>query len=377
LNHKVTIKLQKCKYDFYVCSKFNQNMYVKKNFSFFNIIQFSGVHIIWLTIWGTVVTFFYETFHFEWLEIPWLPLSVIGTAVAFYLGFKNNSSYARLWEARKIWGAIVNSSRMWGTTVKGFVTNQFRSENLSGEELHEIHKRLFYRHIAYLYTLRSQLLVPTLWEHTSESRMAEQYTKRRKRKYGVGLFQDEITRSELNKFLKNDECEKAINYQNTATQLIDNQSQELKHLREADLIDDFRHMELQKLLNDFYTHQGQAERIKKFPLPRQYSSSSFIFVTIFIFLLPFGLAPALHDVGMTEGGPEGFGIWLTIPFTVLIGWIYIMMELVGDYSENPFEGLDNDIPMFALCRIIEIDLREMLGETDLPPKIQPVDGVLM
>ena len=129
-------------------------------------------------------------------------------------------------------------------------------------------------------------------------------------------------------------------------------------------------MELQKVLNDFYTHQGKAERIKKYPLPRQYGSLSFIFVGIFVFLLPFGLITEFHKLG--EGGA-----WLTVPFTVLVGWVYVMMELVGDYSENPFEGLGNDIPMLSLCRVIEIDLKEMLGETDLPPAIQPVNNVLM
>ncbi len=347
-------------------------MFVKKNFSLFNILRFSGIHIIWLTVWATAVTVFYEAFHFEWLEIPWLPLSIIGTAVAFYLGFKNNSSYDRMWEARKIWGAIVNSSRMWGATVKGFVTNQFAKNPLSEEELHAIHQRLLYTHVGWLYTLRSQLLIPTSWEHGAQGRIAEQYIKRRKKRFGVGLFEDDITQLELTKFLGNEECNKLVNFQNTATQIIDKQSQDLKQLREAGLIDDFRQMELQKILNNFYTHQGKAERIKKFPFPRQYSSSSFIFVGIFVFLLPFGLAPAFHDIGEV-----GHGIWLTIPFTVLVGWIYIMMELIGDYSENPFEGLGNDIPMLSLCRVIEIDLREMLGETDLPPKIQPVDNVLM
>ena len=53
-----------------------------------------------------------------------------------------------------------------------------------------------------------------------------------------------------------------------------------------------------------------------------------------------------------------------------IGWVYVLMELVGDYSENPFQGMANDIPMLSLCRTIEIDLREMLGETDLPPAVQ-------
>ena len=97
---------------------------------------------------------------------------------------------------------------------------------------------------------------------------------------------------------------------------------------------------------------------------------SLIFVSIFIFLLPFGLVTEFHDI-------SEWGAWLSIPFTVVVGWVFLMMELVGDYSENPFEGLGNDIPMLALCRTIEIDLKEMLGEEDLPPKIEPVNDVLM
>lgn len=71
------------------------------------------------------------------------------------------------------------------------------------------------------------------------------------------------------------------------------------------------------------------------------------------------------------------GLWLSVPVTALIGWIYVMMEVVGDYSENPFQGMANDIPMLSLVRTIEIDLREMLGETDLPPVIKSNKGVLM
>jgi len=141
-------------------------------------------------------------------------------------------------------------------------------------------------------------------------------------------------------------------------------------LRKDNLIDDFRHMELQKVLNDFYIFQGQCERIKKFPLPRQYGSMSFVFVGIFIFLLPFGMVSEFDKLGE-------FGVWLSIPFTILVAWVFLMMELVGDYSENPFEGLGNDIPMLALCRTIEIDLREMLRESDLPPPIEARNDILM
>ena len=129
-------------------------------------------------------------------------------------------------------------------------------------------------------------------------------------------------------------------------------------------------MELQKVLNDFYVHQGKAERIKKFPFPRQYGGTSFILVAIFIFLVPFGFASEFPKLGPN-------GVWLSVPFSILVSWIYIIMELVGDYSENPFEGLGNDIPMLSLCRTIEIDLLEMLGEENLPPAIQAKNGVIM
>lgn len=345
-------------------------MFVQKNFTFRGLMRFSGGHIIWLTMWASFVAMIHHFFHDFWIDLPWLPLSIIGTAVAFYIGFKNNSAYDRLWEARKIWGAIVNSSRMWGASVKGYVSNQFRDTSLTDKDLHKIHQQLLYRHIAWLYALRSQLLIPTPWEHINQNRHVKRATEKRMKRFGIGLYPDEVTEVEMRCFLQEEELLKVIEFQNTATQIIDNQSQALKRLREQNLIDDFRHMELQNILNDFYTHQGKCERIKKFPLPRQYGSMSFIFVGIFIYLLPFGLISEFHSLGPN-------GAWWSIPFTVMVGWVYVMMELVGDYSENPFEGLGNDIPMLALCRVIEIDLREMLGETELPPKIEAINGVLM
>ncbi len=72
-----------------------------------------------------------------------------------------------------------------------------------------------------------------------------------------------------------------------------------------------------------------------------------------------------------------WGFWLSIPITALLGWIYVMMEVIGDYSENPFQGMPNNIPMLSLCRVIEIDLKEMLSEKELPPAVQAKNGVLM
>jgi putative membrane protein len=302
--------------------------------------------------------------------IPWLPLSVIGTAVAFYVGFKNNQAYDRMWEARKIWGGIINDSRAWGMMVDGFVTNLFTDNKASDEEIHAIKKRLIYRHIAWLYAHRSQLLVSTPWEHASQSGHIGKTAKYYQEKFGIGLVDDEITRTELKLFLPEEEHDSLINYVNTATQIINEQSRDLRKIRERGLIEDFRHIELANLLKSFYTLQGKNERIKKFPLPRQYANMSRYFVGIFIVLLPFSMIPELMKL-------EGWGFWLSIPISALIGWVYVMMEVVGDYSENPFQGMANDIPMLSLCRTIEIDLREMLGETDLPPAVKAKDDILM
>ncbi len=344
-------------------------MLVFKNIGISNLIRWSFVHIIWLTLlMGGIASLYY--FDIISVNIPWLPISVIGTAVAFYVGFKNNQAYDRMWEARKIWGGIVNDSRTWGMMVDGYVTNLFTESPKSESEIHQIKQRLIYRHIAWLYAHRSQLLIPTPWEHISQGGNTARVTKKYQETLGVGLVDDEITRTELKLFLPEDEHDRLINHVNTATQIINEQSRSLTKLREQNLIDDFRHTQMEDVLRSFYTLQGKNERIKKFPFPRQYANMSMYFVGIFVILLPFSMVPELMKLG-------DWGIWLSIPITVLIGWVYIMMEVIGDGSENPFQGMPSDIPMMALCRVIEIDLREMLGETDLPPKVEAKNGVLM
>lgn len=343
-------------------------MIVSRRISFMTLLRWSGHHIVWLfAVMGGIALLY----HFKVLDfsIPYLPVSIIGTAVAFYVGFKNNQSYDRLWEARKIWGGIVNDSRSWGMLVDGYVSNIFNS-SIPESELYKIKKDLIYRHIAWLYAHRSQLLVPTPWEHVSQGGLMTRSARFYQRQYGVGLVDDEVTRVELNQFLKPEEHDRLVNAANTATQIINEQSRHLKELREQDIIDDFRHISMTHTLKDFYTLQGKNERIKKFPFPRQYANMSSYFVGIFITLLPFTLIPILMELGP-------LGTIFSVPITALIGWIYVMMEVVGDYSENPFQGMANDIPMLSLCRTIEIDLREILKETDLPAPIQAKQNILM
>ncbi|KPH15082.1 bestrophin family protein [Chryseobacterium sp. ERMR1:04] len=342
-------------------------MLVKKSFSIKDIWQFAGHHFWWLITYMIIISVAYKVLGWHWIAIPWLPISLVGTALAFYIGFKNNQSYDRVWEARKIWGAIVNSSRSWGVMVNSFVTNNSNTQ-YTRQELADIKQRLIYRHIAWLYILREQLLVPTQWEHVSLKWVHGKMALKRQELSGIGLFKDYLNEKQQESYFSTEaDWQSAAN---KATQIINLQAQDLAKLEEREILHMRRQLDLQQILNHFYDHQGRAERIKKFPLPRQYASLSFIFNCIFIFLLPLGIVAEFAKLGDA-------GVWLMIPFGTIVGWIYVVMELIGDYSENPFEGLGTDIPMLSICRTIEIDLLQILGETDLPKPIQPVHDILM
>ncbi|MDW5288917.1 bestrophin family protein [Formosa sp. PL04] len=343
-------------------------MIARKGIGFKSLIKWSGGYYFWLSIFNGIIALLYQ-FEIIRVTIPWLPVSVIGTAVAFYVGFKNNSAYERLWEARKGWGGIVNESRTWGMLVDSYINNQNTDKDKSDSELHEIKKRLIYRHIAWLYSHRSQLLIHKPWEHLAPKGKTKITIGYFRKNFGTGLLDDGITKEELKLFLPEDEYDRLINYANTATHIINEQSRDLQKLRKENLINDFRLIQMEDVLRSFYKFQGMNERIKSFPLPRQYSSLSHYFVAIFILLLPFSMIPELMTF-------ENWIFWFSVPITSLIGWVYIMMELVGDSSENPFQGLINDIPMMSICRTIEIDLKEMLHEKDLPEPIKIINGVL-
>jgi len=339
-------------------------MIVKKTLSLKSIYEFAGHHLLWLTIWMVLVTATYYFSHWKFITLPWLPLSLIGTAVAFYVGFKNNQSYDRMWEARKIWGAIVNNSRKLGTMVKNF-----RSEEMNTDFGAAIRKQLIYRHIAYLYQLREQLLRPTQWEHVSLNWIFGSFNRRRRERF-FNTFKIELDEIANNQYLTHEEKIGLEEFNNKATQLMDTQTQLVQSLCDKKAINCMQQLSLQDVLNNFYDEQGKAERIKNFPFPRKYASFSFVFVCIFVFLLPFGIVGEFSKLG------DSF-VWLSVPVGVIVGWIYVVMEMIGDYSENPFEGLHNDIPMLSICRTIEIDLLQMMGEKNIPKPIQPKEHILL
>lgn len=128
---------------------------------------------IFFIVISTVAAGFYELFELHWLQIPWTPLALVGTAMAFVIGFQNNAAYGRIWEARKIWGGIVNTSRTFGVYVKDMVTPEHAKQSVSQDEIdHEI-KTLTYRHIAWMTALRHSMRAKKPWEVITEEKQTK------------------------------------------------------------------------------------------------------------------------------------------------------------------------------------------------------------
>ncbi|MCE7991124.1 MAG: hypothetical protein HEP71_04055 [Roseivirga sp.] len=334
-------------------------MYVRRNIKWNVIFRFAWLNLIKFTVWSTLVVIAYVYFEGQGVAIgiPFLPLSTIGIAVAFYVGFKNSQSYDRFWEGRKIWGGIVNYSRTWANQVLSYMEC---SPSLNKEQVREIQQRLVYRHLGFINALRIQLRMTTIHDRENLSPVPD-----------FKLANDRDCVEHIGNYLSHEEYVKVVTKVNTATQLNRRQGSELAQLRKEGVINDFQHIDMMKSLEEFYNLQGKCERIKNTPFPRQFAYFSTLFVWIFIILLPFGLVEEFHKIA------GGAIVWLAIPFSVLISWVFSTIEIVGDNSEDPFENYVNDVPMSAICRTIEIDLKQMLGETDLPPKIEPVGDVLL
>ena len=172
---------------------------------------------------------------------------------------------------------------------------------------------------------------------------------------------------ELGLLLDASELAYVLARKNRATQLLDMQ---MRDIRKSGIASESRLIELQHVLQSMVESQGKCERIKNFPYPRQFATLNHLFVWMFIFLTPLGRLQEFRGLG------DGL-VWLTIPASTMVAWVFHTMDKIGESSENPFEGSPNDVPITALSRTIEIDMHEMLGESGIPPALQPVHNILM
>lgn len=181
---------------------------------------------------------------------------------------------------------------------------------------------------------------------------------------------------ELKLLLSDSDYDYILKKKNRSTQLSALQSKDLAELYQSGKINDFQWSLLQQSLSKFTDNQGKAERIKNFPYPRNFSSITTYLLVLFVLSVPFGLLNEFDKIG-TGTFLEGYSIWLNIPFTMILTWVFLSLDTVGESSMNPFEGSANDVPITQISRTIEIDMRDMLDEQNLPSPIAPKNNIVL
>ncbi|HEX2617846.1 MAG TPA: bestrophin family ion channel, partial [Flavobacteriales bacterium] len=304
-------------------------MHAGRRYTFTEFVLWMRRDSYWLLLIATIPTLLHAGLGLTWLSVPWVPIALIGTASAFLVGFRNNATYARVWEARQIYGAIVNTSRAWGILVRDFIRH---AGPFSEPEAIAVRKQLVHRHIAWLTALRYQLRQPRPWESMSLAHNKEYRAKW----FKVEELEGDLA-TDLTPLLSAEDKAYVLAKSNRATQLIALSSAQLARLHALRVLEDNHHIALERVLVDLYEQQGRCERIKNFPYPRQFATLNLFFIRLFVWLAPLGLLGEFAKLGSWQ-------VWLTIPFGFLIGWVFTAMERIGEASENPFEGNANDVP---------------------------------
>jgi ion channel-forming bestrophin family protein len=279
-----------------------------------------------LSIAVTVLNYFDHPF--KSIAIPDLTVSLLGATLGILLGFRTNSAYARWWEARQLWGALVNSSRSLARQAVAFTRDLPVEQQAAGDQFAH---RLVYAQMAFVHSLRCALRKQAPWE-------------------------------EIAPFLDSGVLTRLRGEQNVPAAILQRMGEDTAHAANSGLFSEWRLTRLDSTFTDLANVQGACERIKNTPLPRQYDHYPELFVQGYCVALPFILVDEAK---------------LFTPFiTMAIGLVFLILNRIGKNLEDPFENTVYDTPMTALSRTIEINLRQTLGETQLPPPVQPVNGVL-
>ncbi|MEX6687051.1 bestrophin family ion channel [Danxiaibacter flavus] len=290
-------------------------MLLKPNLSLYRFFVITWrIDILMLCLCGIV--YFVDTKLLPGLHIPVALATLMGTALAFFIAFNNNQAYDRWWEARIIWGGLVNDSRSWSRSILQYVQK---------DRDKEIQRRMILRHIGFLYALKASL------RRTNDN----QYKK----------------------FLPDDEVERVASYSNIPNAIIDEQAADLRRLYDQQMIDGYRFLGLDGLLKNFCEGMGKSERINNTVFPTTY----IYFTRLFIWLLMLILTMAISE----EVGPAA------IFFGWAIGFVFHISHLNGMNIINPFELKAPAIPLDSITRTIEINLLQALQEKDIPAPVQP------
>jgi putative membrane protein len=250
-------------------------------------------------------------------------IGLVVTALSIFLVFRVGEAYSRWWEARGYWGLIVNDSRSFARQITSLVMDG------------SAHTRLVHRHLAWINALRHAL-------------------------------RGEDDKLSTAPFISAGELANLDGAKNRATQLMQQQAQDLKELQAAGALDPFGRLVLEETLSNLTHHQGGCEKIKTTAFPDR--------VAYFSRFTAWGLAITIPCVVLESDNQIDLIDMLVTPFLMLS---FLLTERLGSDLKTPFANRVNDTPMTALCRTIEIDLRQQLGESEIPEPLEPVNGILM
>ncbi len=316
-----------------------------RNFSPWRMARFMLPHFAGFTAWGFIAVAIHLASHspevfglhdtalasisdtLRWTDvgIPFGAIGALGSALAIFLGFRNNSAYDRWWEARKIWGALVNDSRSWCRQAVAWAESPTESD-AHEENAEELTRRLVHRHLGFVHGL------------------------------ALHLRKDPALHDRVAEFVDEGEAARYREVPNVPTAILIEQGKHVARARDRGQIEHFRHLEMDSLLTRMSDIQGKCERIKNTPLPRQYDAFPRWFTYVYGVILPFGLASPLG--------------WAAAPVSAVITVMFLLLEGSGRAVENPFEGARMDTPMTSLAITIERDLRAAIGEP-LPAPAKP------
>jgi putative membrane protein len=279
--------------------------------------------------------YYWDVINFSRPIFSMAALGLLTTAITIFMVFRVNEAYARWWEARILWGGVVNASRSFARQTTTLLKKYREDVDVDEQLIFDWQQELVYRHLAYVNALRISLRHEDDWEI-------------------------------LAPFLAEQELADLESLANKPTQLLQTQGRRVAELREVGVLDEFGHLMLDGTLTELYSLQGACERIKNTVFPDR--------VAYFTKLVAWMMAVMIPVCVMEADSTLDFVDFIIVPAMMLV---FIVTERLGAELKNPFMSRANDTPMSSLCRTIEIDLRQQLGETEVPEPLQPDRGVLM
>lgn len=299
-------------------------------------IRYSWQILFFAATTSTTVWLLQDKLNISWLIFPDTVVAVLGTALSISLAFRNSSAYERWWDARTTWGGIINESR---TFARQAMTIADPSEY--SEELREVSTRAVKQQIAWANALRLQLL---------------------------NLRESTIWLDEVGVYLRDSDYLKLMKSRNKVTALGLLNGETIKELEAHDEMDIYSYIQMDDTITRLTELQGRVERLKNTPLPTPYDYYTYAFLIVFVFLFPFTFTDEFIAAQLGS---------MIIPTSVITAWIFNQLYIFGSVLAKPFDGLETDVPMQFICRNLEIDLKQAIGESEVPAPIEPINGVLL